>query len=326
MPRAWEQEWEPEPGTEAALGAGTGGVWTIAAALRCGLSPSAVARRVQRGEWQPLRRGTYGTGGIAPDAAMSAWSAVLSRGGAGRARASGRTTARLLQLPLIDDDDPATGAQDRPHDDVAVGGSARVGQRGSLHVKRLSLQQGDRVRITGVPSVSLVRALPELAGVLSLEALVCLLDAALHRGTLTPAALDAALARFGGCRHVGALRSGVELADGRAESPHETLTRLLLLPVLPGLVPQVRLRDAAGRVVARLDLGEEQLRLAVEADGRRGHAGDVMAAKDRRRDGVARRLGWTTERVTWHEVRCEQEQTRRRIAATAAELAPRRAA
>ncbi|MBW3627968.1 MAG: M48 family metalloprotease, partial [Gemmatimonadetes bacterium] len=166
--------------------------------------------------------------------------------------------------------------------------------------------------------IARTRSGPELAGVLSPQALVSLLDAALHRGTLTPTALDAALARFSGCRHVAALRNAVALADGRAESPHETLTRLLLLPVLPGLVPQVRLRDAGGRVIARLDLGEEELRLAVEADGRRGHAGDAMAAKDRRRDGVARRLGWTTERVTWHEVRCEQEQTRRRIAATAA--------
>jgi hypothetical protein len=317
---------EPEPGTIAALGAGTRGVWTTGQALAAGISESGIARRVDAGEWQPLRRGTYCDGGVVADAVMHGWSAVLSRGGRGRALATGRTTVRLLRLPLIDDRDPATGASDAVHDDVAVFGSARVGTRGTLHVTRPSLQKGDRRLIDGCPSMSLARALPGLAGVLSFEALVCVLDAALHRERLTPAALEGVLTRFSGCRHLATLRRAVKVADGRAESPHETLTRLLLLPVLPGLVPQVRVRDAYGRIVARLDLGDEELRLGVEADGKAGHAGDSMAAKDRRRDATTGRLGWTTERITWLEVRRQQEATRRRVLARADELRARPAA
>jgi len=47
-----------------------------------------------------------------------------------------------------------------------------------------------------------------------------------------------------------------------------------------------------------------------------------MAAKDARRDAVSRSLGWTTERVTWYEVRRLPEQTRRRVLVRAAELRP----
>lgn len=311
--------YEPPPGTEAALGAGTGGVWTWAQARACGLSEGAIARRVASGQWQLLHRGVYTWGGVAPSAPGRAWAAILRAGGPGRARAAARTTARLYRLPLIGDDDPATGATDARHDDVAVIGRAPTGSR-TLHVQSLRLVKGDRVRLDGCPSLSLARSLPGLAHVLSYEALVCLLDAALHKGRLTTEQLQAVVDRHAGRPYTPALALAVAAADGRAESPLESLVRLLLLPVLPGLVPQVRLKDRRGQVVARFDLAEEELRLAVEADGRSGHSGERMAAKDAQRDTGSRRLGWATERVTWFEVRCRQEQTRQRIMARAAEL------
>src|SRR5207253_2398666 len=101
-------------------------------------------------------------------------------------------------------------------------------------------------------------------------------------------------------------RAAVALADGRAEAPTETLARLLLLPVVPSLVPQVRILDRYGRIVARLDLGDEAAKLAVELDGKRGHSGDAMVAKDRRRDRRTEAYGWWTERGTWYDVRCRQ--------------------
>lgn len=116
-----------------------------------------------------------------------------------------------------------------------------------------------------------------------------------------------------------ALRTAVRLADGRAESPHETLTRLVLQPHLPGLVPQHRLRDDGGRVLARFDLGDPTLRLAVEADGRAGHEGPAMAARDRRRDRACDARGWRTERVVWFETRCRQEALVRRVLQAARE-------
>jgi hypothetical protein len=307
-------------GRDRDLGASSGGVWTTAQALACGVSEGTIARRVASRQWQRFRRGVYADGGVEPSPLMRGWATVLAGGGPGRAWAAGRTTVRLLGLPLIDDNDPATGSRDAEHDDVAVRRSARRAVQESLHVQRLLLGRGDTVLVDGCPSLTLARALPGLAGILSFEALVCLLDAALHRGLTTPDVLSDIAGSARGRRHAGAVRRGVALADGRAESPNETLARLLLQPVLPGLVPQVKLFDRAMREIARFDLGDEQLRLGVEADGQRGHAGERMVAKDQRRDRRTAALGWTTERCTWFELRREQAATRARVLARASEL------
>lgn len=86
-----------------------------------------------------------------------------------------------------------------------------------------------------------------------------------------------------------------------------------------GVEPSPLMLDGRGRIVARVDLGDEQRRFAVEADGRRAHAGEVMRAKDRRRDKVTGRLGWATERVTWSELRTKRAETLRRVVAAAEE-------
>lgn len=308
------------------LGAESGGVWTTAEARACGLSDDQIQHKIALGEWQCLRRGVLTDGGVVPDALMRGWTAVTAIGGAGRAWAAGRTTARLLGLPLIDDDDPATNAADAVNDDVAVQFVRRPGQRGTLRVQRLALQSGDTVLINGCPSLTLDRAIPGLARTLTFEALVCLLDAALHRELIDldrlAAVVVAQVGRNGGAR----LRGAVAAADGRAEAPSETLARLILLPVLPGLVPQVEVFDRAMRLQARYDLADEDLKLAVEADGKRGHAGEQMVAKDRRRDRRTGGLGWTTERCTWWELRREQQALRARVLTTAEGLRRRRAA
>ena len=278
-------------------------------------------RRVAAGEFQRLHRGDYCDGGVQPSPLMRGWAAVLARGGHGRAWAAGRTLARMLELPLIDDDDPATKAYDRVHDDVALL-HGHPGRTGNLLASRPAFVVGtETVLVGGCPSLTLQRALPGLAKVLSHEAFVCLLDAALHTEQLTPAQLTAAVQRERGGRQAGALRRAAALADGRAESPNETLARLLLQPALPGLVPQVPLLDARGRLVARFDLGDERRRFAVEADGKRGHAGEVMRAKDGRRDRSTGRLGWATERVTWSDLRTQQAATLRRVVGAAEEHA-----
>jgi very-short-patch-repair endonuclease len=302
------------PPTTADLGSSSGGVWTRGQARACGLTDDVIDARLRLGYWQLLRPGVYCDGGITPTPVVRAWAAVLASGGPGRAWADGRTTLRLFALPLIDDDDPATGAADAEHDDVAVHRSRAPRQLETLHRHRRRRPFEVGV-LHGCPSVSLEEALLSAAGVLTLEALICTLDAALHRGVLTTARLDGLIAT--GRRHVAALRRAADLADGRAESPAETLLRLLLRPHLPGLVPQVRVHDRSGRLVARLDLGDELLRLGVEADGRAGHEGSAMVAKDRKRDFRTEQLGWRTERGTWFEVRRRQQRLLARVLAAA---------
>lgn len=319
------------------LGAETGGLWTRGQALRVA-APGRVRGAVGR-SWQVVWPGVYADAGYELTAEQRCWAAVLISGGppvpvgdldpaTGLRRrrvpavACGRTAARFWGLPLVDDDDPATGGQDRLVDEVAVGTHLRSVRHEDrvLHRYRLRLRPDDLTRTpSGLVVTSPLRTLVDLSRSLSAEAAVCAVDDALHRGLVRPDQLVEAGARHGAPGSV-ALQRAASLADGRAESPAETLTRLVLRPVLPALEPQVQLHDRSGRVVARFDLGDRDRRLAVESDGRTAHAGTAMVVKDRARDLRAERLGWWTERVSWYDVRRRQEQTRRRVLERAAWL------
>ncbi|MCW2615255.1 MAG: hypothetical protein JWN08_2249 [Frankiales bacterium] len=291
------------------------------------MTPAQVATQLRRRAWQQPWPGVYADAGVDLDPTQRAVAAVLASGGAGqpaplrpggraglRAIACGRTAARVHGFLLIDDDDPATGAREASLDEVAVRTSRRDlvvapdGATRSLCRRRLLLGAGD-VRLVpgGLHVTSRLRTIADCAAALSREALVCLLDDALHRGLVRREGLAELVRARAWCVGAVALREAVAAADARAESPAETLTRLLLLPVLPALVPQVRVHDDR-RVVARLDLGDEELRLGIEADGRVGHAGEQMVAKDRRRDRTTERLGWRTERFTWFDLRRRQDE------------------
>lgn len=320
---------------EAELGERSAGVWTRADALAV-LSPGQVRSRLETRTWQQCWPGVYADGGHVLTLDQRAWAAVLASGGCGqgepvdpstregalrpmRAVAAGRTAARVLGLPLIDDDDPATGAREHLLDDVVVRGAARPVHGGDhdapreLRRHRFLLREEDLVRTpSGLWVTSVGRTLADCAGLLSHEALVCALDAALHRRLVTQDELQRRAAERHGVEHGPALRAAVELADGRAEAVTETLARLVLLPVLPELEPQVRL-VVDGRVLARFDLGARRARLAVETDGKRGHSGERMAAKDHRRDRASRRHGWWTERATWWDCRRGQAALRARV-------------
>lgn len=298
----------------SSLGATTCGVWTRAAALSL-ISTGAVRAFLDDGLWQVVLPGVYADAGHVPTAEQRAYAAVLGSGGAHQAKdgrparvaAAGRTAARHWRFPLIDDDDPATGAQESGIDDVHVrgGGRRRTTTAGGLRRHDLVLRPGDLQRLpSGLVVTSPLRTLVHCASLLTHEALVCAIDDALHRQVVSTGAAAAAADAHAGEPGAPALRRAVAVADGRAESPAETLARLLLQPVIPALEPQVRLHDDRGRVLARFDLGDRRARFAVEADGRRGHAG--MAAKDRHRDRSSRRHGWRTERLTWWELRCRQ--------------------
>ena len=70
---------------------------------------------------------------------------------------------------------------------------------------------------------------------------------------------------------------------------------------ISGFVPQYRPPWYDGRR-GIVDFAHPELRIIVEADGRRWHRRDQEMAEDRRRDRVAASHGWLTLRVTWAEV------------------------
>ncbi len=241
--------------------------------------------------------------------------------------ACGRDAARVWGIPLIDDDDPATQALDKLHHDTAVWRELEplrsrpvvpTDPVDVLHRHQLELSRCDVHRHpSGLWLTVPLRTLYDLTSLISHEAMVCAIDFCLHVGLLSQDDLAELLVRTKGWRHAPAFRRAVDLADGRAESAFETLTRLLLRPGWPALTPQVRVCDDTGLVLARLDLGDEEIKLGVDSDGRAFHSGELMWAKDKQRDISTEREGWKTEHVTWFQVRRQGSATRRRILAVA---------
>ncbi|QCX28469.1 hypothetical protein [Nocardioides jishulii] len=131
-----------------------------------------------------------------------------------------------------------------------------------------------------------------------LDALV-LVDSALRAGLTTPAAL----LRVAATRTRGAprLRRVLGLADGRAESPWETMLRALHHHVAASVEPQFEVVDERGSFVARGDLRLSGHRVLHEYDG------GVHLTVDQQRSDLrrARRLtsaGWVRRGYTSEDV------------------------
>ena len=131
--------------------------------------------------------------------------------------------------------------------------AARV--RGLLRPVRTALSSAELVRLpSGVRVTSPVRTLVDCATLLAPNALVCAADDALHRRLVTPQDLEDAVRARRGHAHCLALEAAVGLADGRAESPPETLARPLLPPHEPRSSDHATrrgAREADGRVPRR---------------------------------------------------------------------------
>lgn len=111
---------------------------------------------------------------------------------------------------------------------------------------------------------------------------VVALDVLLRRGLVTAEGLVAAAAALPGGRGCRQARRAVAFADERAESPPESVLRVLLRTAGLRAVPQYVVHDVGGRFVARVDLAFPESRIAVEYDGA-WHGQPGQLARDRRR-------------------------------------------
>lgn len=146
------------------------------------------------------------------------------------------------------------------------------------------------------------------------------LDQMLRLGAFTKDELIAGVGRFRGYRWVTVLRVMVLIADGRAESPPESVLRLRWIEVhLPTPVPQIEVR-AGGDFIARLDIGNEDLRFAAEYDGAEWHSTPEQQAHDRRRRKAAEeRAGWLVQPFVKENLFGRQQDAERLLVEGAAE-------
>lgn len=95
------------------------------------------------------------------------------------------------------------------------------------------------------------------------------------------------------------LEAALELADPGSQSPKETWLRLLLIRAgLPRPTTQIPVMAGGAAQMYYLDMGWEELMVAVEYDGEQHRLDRWQYTKDIRRSEALDRLGWIVIRVT----------------------------
>jgi hypothetical protein len=192
-------------------------------------------------------------------------------------------------------------------DRVHVTRDHRSGGRrsGVVHLHAAALEADEVVLVDGLPVTSVARTLVDLGRLLPFEPALVPADAALRRRLTTPDALATAIDGSAHRPHNTAARRIVAFADGLAESPGETRSRVAIRRAgLPAPTLQYRVAGV------RTDFAWEEFGTVGEFDGRVKYGrclrpgqdpGDAVFAEKVRED-VLRDDGLQVARWIWSEL------------------------
>jgi hypothetical protein len=153
--------------------------------------------------------------------------------------------------------------------------------------------------IVGVPATTPARAALDLARRYPVDKAVAAIDALARATGLKAIDVEKLADRYRGGRGIRRARIALSLVDPGAESPRETWLRLLLVRAgFPVPRTQVPVYDGYGGLAAVLDMGWEDVKLAVEYEGDHHRTNRRQFNRDIRRAEAVAELGWLVLRVT----------------------------
>lgn len=172
-----------------------------------------------------------------------------------------------------------------------------------VRLHRADLSAGEVVAGVTAP----LRTVIDCARRLPFDEALTVADSALRSGTVSRTELRAAadLARGPGCP---AVRRVAAHASAKAANPLESVLRALTVDVGLLLVPQLQVSESG--LFAIVDLGSEELRLIVEADGYETHGTRKGLRRDCQRHTEFAVWGWTSLRYAYEHAMFEQDWVR----------------
>jgi hypothetical protein len=288
------------------LGA-TGGVILRREAIASGLNDRVIARHVTDQIWHKVRRGAY--------VDRTFWDSLEP---ADQHRVLARAVLRTAECPAV-----------LSHLSAAVEHGADVWDLdlSQVHLTRKDLRAGrheagvhqHRGRISadevterdGVPVVRAARAAVEVTTLCDVERGLVVMNSLLHAEATDLGDIKTVAADLDRWPNTLNTRLVIGLADPRIESVGESRTAYMLWSQhLPYFEPQYKIRDASGRVVARVDFALPSLGVFLEFDGKqkylefRGEKSlDQVLLEERQRERLVCRLtGWVCIRITWADL------------------------
>lgn len=269
-------------------------IFTRHQALRCGLTERQIDGRLARGLWIRLHRRVYNIAG-APLTFEGRALAAAFAGGAG-ALVSHDPAALLWQIEGT----------------WASGMQLVVPNRKGLVIPGVVVHQtrvpAEGTKIGRIPVTTCMRTLIDLAPGLTDAALEDAIDDARRRRRITP---EGMLTLVSAQRKPGraGLKRVEEILQVRVGKPapgsgkESALARLFVDAGLPPPVPQYKIRDADGKVIARPDFAYPDAKLAIEFDSYEHHGSRTKWEYGKDRDAAMAALGWRTIPVTDRKMR-----------------------
>ncbi|PEG42840.1 hypothetical protein CQY20_01745 [Mycolicibacterium agri] len=185
-----------------------------------------------------------------------------------------------------------------PHDPAEIIRANAYPQKGMV-VRRYRLADDDVCLARSMEVTTEARTAYDLGRRLPLAAGLAHLDALMNATRFDIDAVEAIAQRSPRARGLRQLRQTLALVDGGAESPYESLTRLLLIQRgFPRPTTQIPVYDERGRLFARIDIGWPEYRVGVDFEGKHHWTEPRQWDWDLERYAKLPELGWLDTRVT----------------------------
>lgn len=325
-----------------ALMAAQAGVFSAAQAAHVGVTADDLRVGKRSGRLRVVRRSIY-TSTARLDAADGAMRHLIDAAGALLARdalssdAAGRfavghlSAALVWGLPAPRPELVVTGPADLGHEAMTITGNqpARIVDLVGADRHQRTYAWGVQIHPAGLPPsdvtwhkllpcTTLARTAVDLARSRDADEAIVVLDRVMRLGVSRPELL-AVLERHRGWPGVRQAERLIAFADPRAESPAESVARLILAEL--GFPPpdlQVDLFDARGLWIARVDMVFQGQRTVIEIDGKVKYTDrNVDPAKvlwdEKLREDRLREAGWQVIRLTWAHLKGSREELRARV-------------
>lgn len=157
--------------------------------------------------------------------------------------------------------------------------------------------------VDGLPVTTPARTAFDLASRYPVTKAVAAIDALVRATKLNITEAEILASRYKGHRNIRRARHTLKLVDAGAESPRESWLRLLLIEAgYPRPQTQIPVHGAYGELVAILDMGWEDVKIAVEYEGDHHRTDRRQFNRDIARFEALPDLGWIAIRVTAEDV------------------------
>ena len=285
------------------------GTFSHQQAIAAGFSAKAIRHRLATNQWVRLHARVYALAGAPATLERRLWAAYL-------ACPDGSVVARESALAVHGIKRPRSG---KPR--LTIPPHARAPK--DIDVRRSVVARRDRTTRNHLPCTTLARTIVDMAADLTLEELTELLDEAVTDLHLKLDKLHETVERVCGRGKAGSTIMKLLAEDRKPGDPVpasklERATLALLQKAGYTVIAQHRPPWRVGVPSGVVDFYIPELKLIIEADGRRWHAREAAWELDRERDLDALAHGHRTARITWLMITTRPEWTLERLVMAAA--------